>query len=112
MTSEKLPSTLRSFDDREMERRLRRSNDRDAALQLFIASQQRKLEARALTVTTLDGMTIAGVGEIDESKTERVAMWQLRVGGEWLVLTAWGGSLSYEAAQGLRRIVETQSFMH
>jgi hypothetical protein len=93
-----------------MERRQRRSNDRDTALQLFIASQQRKLAAHALTVTTLDGKTIAGAGEIDESKTERVAMWQLQVGGEWLVLTAWGGPLSYEAAQGLRRIAQSQSF--
>ena len=91
---------------------MRRSTDRDTALQLFIASQRQKLDAHALTVTTLDGKTIAGVGEIDESRTERVAMWQIRVGGECLVLTAWGGPLSYEAASGLRRIVESQQFMH
>jgi len=89
-----------------MERRLRRSDDRDTALQLFIASQRQKLDAHAITVTNVEGKTIAGVGEIDESRTERVAMWKIRAGGEWLVLTAWGGPLTYEAATGLRRIVD------
>ena len=88
-----------------MERRVRRSNDRDTALQLFMASQRQKLDARALTVATLDGMTIAGVGEIDESRPEQIATWEIRAGGESLVLTSWGGRMSYEAGAGVRRIV-------
>ncbi len=100
------------YDDPTMERRQHRSGDRDVALQLFIASQRRKLDAHALTVSTPDGMTIAGVGEIDESRTEQVAMWEVRVGSEWLLLTAWGGSLSYEVASGLRRIVQASGVMH
>ncbi len=95
-----------------MERRQHRSEDRDVALQLFIASQRRKLDAHALTVSTPEGMTIAGVGEIDESRTEQVAMWEVRVGGEWLVLTSWGGGLTYEVARGVRRIVEDANAPH
>jgi hypothetical protein len=90
-----------------MERRERRSPDRETALQLFIASQRRKLDVEALTVTTLDGKTIAGSGEIDQGRRGHwVATWQLRVGGEWLVLSSWGGRLTYEVGTGLRRILE------
>jgi hypothetical protein len=94
------------------ERRQHRSGDRDVALQLFIAAQRRKLDAHALTVSTPDGMTIAGVGEIDESRTEQVATWEVRVGDEWVVLTSWGGSLSYEVASGVRRIVQGPDVTH
>ena len=90
-----------------MERRQRRTQDRDIALQLFIASQQRKLDVRALTVTRMDGMTIAGAGEIDENaKQQWVATWQLRAGGEWLVVSSWGGRMSWDVGSGIRRILD------
>lgn len=90
-----------------MERRQRRSSDRSAALQLFIAAQREKLAAEALTVMNADGKTIAGVGEIDESRTGNIATWELRARDEWLVLTSWGGSLTYEVGRGVRRILES-----
>jgi hypothetical protein len=90
-----------------MERRQKRSSDRAAALQLFIASQRSKLAAEALTVMDADGRTIAGVGEIDESRTGQIATWELRAKDEWIVLTSWGGSLTYEVGRGVRRIFES-----
>ena len=87
-----------------MERRRKRSSDRGTALQLFIAAQRKKLAAEALTVMNGEGMTIAGVGEIDESRTDRIATWELRARDEWLVVTSWGGSLTYEVGSGVRRI--------
>jgi hypothetical protein len=96
------------FDDRTMERRHRRSIDRDTALQLFIAYQRKKLCADALTVMNAEGTTIAGVGEIDESRADSIATWELRAGGEWLVLTSWGGTLTYEVGSGVRRILESR----
>lgn len=91
-----------------MERRQRRSSDdRGTALQLFLASQREKLAAEALTVMDATGKTIAGVGEIDESRSgHQIATWELRVRDEWLVLTSWGGSLTYEVGRGVRRILE------
>jgi hypothetical protein len=93
-----------------MERRQKRSSDRAAALQLFIASQREKLAAEALTVMDSNGKTIAGVGEIDDSRTQNVATWELRARDEWLVLTSWGGSLTYEVGRGVRRIFESSLF--
>ena len=57
-----------------MERRLRRNEDRNIALQYFLAAQKWKLDAGALTVVNERGTTIAGVGEIDEGKIEH---WQV-----------------------------------
>ena len=94
-----------------MERRQKRSSDRAAALQLFIASQREKLAAEALTVMNAEGMTIAGVGEIDESRTGHIATWELRAKDEWLVLTSWGGSLTWEVGSGVRRIFESFSLV-
>src|SRR5678815_833976 len=69
-----------------MERRQKRSSDRAAALQLFIASQREKLAAEALTVMDASGKTIAGVGEIDESRTgNKIATWEMRARDEWIV---------------------------
>jgi hypothetical protein len=88
-----------------MERRLRRTQDRDLALQLFLASQQRKLGARALTVTDERGRIIAGVGEIEEGSGQVwVATWELQIGGESLVVSSFGGKMSYEVGNGVRRI--------
>jgi hypothetical protein len=89
-----------------MERRHRRSTDRDTALQLFISHQREKLRADALTLMNASGTTIAGVGEIDQSRESHVATWELRAGGEWIVLTSWGGSLTYEVGSGIRRLLE------
>jgi hypothetical protein len=97
------------FDDRAMERRQRRSTDRKNALQLFIAFQRGKLAADALTIMNAEGTTIAGVGEIDESRTDRIATWELRAAGEWLVVTSWGGSLTHEVGTGVRRILESRA---
>jgi hypothetical protein len=95
-----------------MERRQKRSlDDRGTALQLFLAAQREKLAAEALTVMNAEGMTIAGVGEIDESRTDRIATWEIRAKDEWLVLTSWGGSLTYEVGKGVRRIVESSSLV-
>ena len=92
-----------------MERRTRRTGDRDLALQLFIASQQRKLDVRALTVSDARGRILAGSGEIDEGRHEEcLATWELVAGGEPLVLSSWGGRLSYEVGCGVRRILESQ----
>jgi len=89
-----------------MDRRLHRSTDRDIALQLFIAAQQRKLGVRALTVTDSRGKTIAGAGEIDEGRGDQwVATWELRAGGDSVVVGSWGGRMSYEVGSGVRRIL-------
>ena len=89
-----------------MERRLRRTEDRNLALQYFLATQKWKLDAGALTIVNERGTTIAGVGEIDEGKTEQpVATMRMRVGGEWLVVSSWGGRLSFDVARGVRRIL-------
>jgi len=94
-----------------MERRQKRSSDRSAALQLFIAAQREKLAAEALTVMDASGRTIAGVGEIDESRTgHQIATWELRARDEWIVLTSWGGSLTWELGSGVRRIFEASLF--
>jgi hypothetical protein len=106
----KLAISAWAFDDPfMMERRQRRSSDRGTALQLFIAAQRERLAAEALTVMNGEGKTIAGVGEIDESRTDRMATWELRAKDEWLVVTSWGGSLTYEVGRGVRRIVESSS---
>ena len=91
------------------ERRQRRTDDRDLALQLFIASQQRKLDVPALTVTNRRGEIIAGAGEIEEGTSQWVATWELRAGGEWLVVSSWGGRLSYDIGNGIRRILSASS---
>jgi len=92
-----------------MERRQRRSSDdRAAALQLFLAAQREKLAVEALTVMDAEGRTIAGVGEIDESRTgHQIATWELKARDEWFVVTSWGGSLTYEVGRGVRRIFES-----
>ena len=94
-----------------MERRQRRSSDRGTALQLFIAAQREKLAVEALTVMNEEGMTIAGVGEIDTSREGRIATWEIRADEEWLVVTSWGGSLTYEVGSGVRRILESRSLV-
>ncbi|HEY1953987.1 MAG TPA: hypothetical protein VGH28_00195 [Polyangiaceae bacterium] len=89
-----------------MERRLRRTDDRNVALQYFLASQKWKLDAGALTVVDQRGTTLAGVGEIDEGRTEQpVSTMRLRAGGEWLVVSSWGGRLDFDVARGVRRIL-------
>ena len=106
-----------------MERRERRSAERDVALKLFLESHMRKLEVRALTVATLEGKMVAGVGDIphevakssitiDEARNgiadgEGLATWRLRAGGGWLVVASWGGRLSYDVGSGVRRIMAT-----
>jgi len=93
-----------------MERRTRRSPDRDIALQLFLASQRTKLGVRALTVADERGTILAGVGEIDESRGEQwVATWELRAGDEPIVVTSWGGKMSYDVGAGVRRILAQRS---
>jgi hypothetical protein len=95
-----------------MERRQKRSfDDRAAALQLFLASQREKLAAEALTVMDASGRTIAGVGEIDESRGgHQIATWELRAKDEWIVVTSWGGSLTHDVGRGVRRIFESSLF--
>lgn len=109
------------FEDRAMERRVTRTSNKDQALELFLKSHIEKLDVRTLTVTTMDGKMLAGVGEIprevsktsialDEARNgtadgDGVATWRLRANGEWLVVASWGGRLSYDVGNGVRRIL-------
>lgn len=117
----KLAPFFRVGDDRRMERRERRSDCKDVALQLFLEAHRRRLGVRALTLSDLQGKMVAGAGdiprevartsiEIDEARGgiadgDGVATWRLRAGGEWLVLASWGGRLSYDVGSGVRRIL-------
>jgi hypothetical protein len=105
-----------------MERRHLRSDARPEALSLFLESQRKRLDVRALTVATRDGRLIAGTGDapgrvaraaiaIDEARggvadaAEPLATWRLRAGGVEVVLASLGGRLSYEVGSGVRRIL-------
>ena len=87
-----------------VERRIRRSHDRDEALLLFLESQRKALGSRGLSVATSDGRVLASVGA--KSKPEsRVGTWELSAGGMDLVLASHGGSLSHELGTGVKRIL-------
>jgi hypothetical protein len=120
---EKLAPAGGAYDDRAtMERRQRRVAAKPDALTLFLESQRRRLDVRALTVATRDGRLIAGAGEaparvaqaaiaVDEARggvadaAEPLATWRLRAGGVEVVLASLGGRLSYDVGSGVRRIL-------
>jgi hypothetical protein len=106
------------------ERRHDRSARPDEAIALFLDAAKKKLSVRALTLGTMDGDLLFGSGEdleriadigakVDagEAQNKDIATWRTRVGNTSVVVTSWGGRLSVDLGDGLRRIfaVETLS---
>jgi hypothetical protein len=104
------------------ERRHDRSARPDEAVALFLDAAKKKLSVRALTLGTMDGDLLFGSGEdlkriadigakVDAgiAKTEDIATWRTQVGSTSVVVTSWGGRLSADLGDGLRRIFATQS---
>ncbi len=104
------------------ERRRTRSLYTVEALQLLLGAARTRLRARALTLGTVSGYLVAGVGrdlervaelgseaEAGHAPRERVATWRLRVGESDMLLTSLGGSMDPDLGTGIRRILEPQA---
>lgn len=99
---------------------MQRSTDPLEALTRLLESHRARLGAKALALSTPEGVVVAGSGDqIDEaaelgSRVDRedadvhddhVATWRLTAGHVELLLTSVGGHLSYDVGSGVRRIV-------
>ncbi len=100
------------------ERRSDRSARAEEAVTLFLAAKQKNLALRALTLGTLDGDLLFGVGEELEhvaqigakvdtgaERHDEIATWRTTLGNVAVVMTSWGGKLAPDMADGLRRIL-------
>jgi hypothetical protein len=94
------------------ERRMKRSESPSRALSLLLEAQRRKLGATALAVATRDGRLLAGAGRSADRLARaavegrgRIATWELRAGGQDLVVASLGGKLNHEIGAGVRRIL-------
>ncbi|MEO8877829.1 MAG: hypothetical protein ABI461_19705 [Polyangiaceae bacterium] len=100
------------------ERRHERSGRAQEAISLFLAAKQKNLALRALTLGTLDGDLLFGVGDdlervamrgakvdIGEESDAEIATWRTHVGDTALVMTSWGGHFSADLADGVKRIL-------
>lgn len=101
------------------ERRNERSARAEEAIELFLAAKKRNLSLRALTVGTLDGELLFGVGDdleavavrgakVDTGEIfdEEIATWRTTVGSTSVVMTSWGGKLAPDMADGVKRILK------
>ncbi len=101
------------------ERRHERSARAEEAIELFLTAKKKNLSLRALTVGTLDGDLLFGVGNDLESVAmrgakvdrgemfdEEIATWRTSVGNTSLVMTSWGGKLAPDMADGVKRILK------
>ena len=106
------------FDHWRMtERRHRRSNNKVEAMQLLLAAQRDRLQVRSLVVVDGGGRVLASVGDDPESVASAIAdddaealgttlaTWRLRIAGEQVTIGSWGGKLSCEVGDGVRRIL-------
>lgn len=100
------------------ERRHERSARAEEAIELFLSAKKKNLALRALTLGTLDGDLLFGVGDdletvakrgakVDtgEELDEEIATWRTTVGATSVVMTSWGGKLAPDLADGVRRIL-------
>jgi hypothetical protein len=105
------------------ERRTHRTTDPVEALTRLLESHRERLGAKALALSTPEGVLLAGSGDgvdhaaeigarIDRSEADvhealfgDVATWRLMAGQVELLLTSVGGRLSYDVGSGVRRIV-------
>jgi hypothetical protein len=104
------------------ERRRTRSSQPTEAIGLLLHCVQQRLRMLAITLGTVSGSLLVGVGEdprrvaelgagVDAGKkaSERVATWRLRVGQSDLLLTSLGGRMDPELGTGVRRIFAESS---
>jgi hypothetical protein len=104
------------------ERRHDRSARPEEAVALFLDAAKKKLSLKALTLGTMDGDLLFGSGDdleliahigakIDagETKKEDIATWRTQVGNTSVVVTSWGGRLSADLGDGLRRIFAVET---
>ncbi len=104
------------------ERRMRRSEQPEKALALFLESSRKRLGVHALTVATSDGRLVAGSGEgallvaalgakvdtgdrASEAMAKQVAVWSLSVGSARYVISSLGAVFSADIGDGVRRIL-------
>jgi hypothetical protein len=100
-----------------LERRHRRSDNQAEAMQMLLAAHRERLDARTLVVMTEDGRMLASAGDAPESVASAVtagaaevpgatlATWRLQAGDNRIVIGSWGGKLSCELGDGVRRIL-------
>jgi len=100
-----------------IERRHRRSDTQAEAMHLLLAAHRARLDARTLVVMTGDGRMLASAGDAPESVASAIAAgapevpgatlatWRLQAGGDQVVIGSWGGKLSCELGDGVRRIL-------
>jgi len=105
-----------------IDRRNRRSQEPTEALSMFLESSRAKLGLRALTISTPDGLLVAGAGthlesvasmgawvdrdpEVPPRIAARLATWRMRVNGMDLLLTSHGSRMTAELGEGVKRIL-------
>jgi hypothetical protein len=105
-----------------MERRGARSSRRSEALHLLLCRSREKLRVRAITLGSVSGSLLVGVGarpgedlarvaalgaDVDAGKevSERVATWRLHADEGDFLLTSLGGVMDADLGAGVRRIV-------
>jgi len=100
-----------------IERRHRRSHNQAEAMQMLLTAHRARLDARTLVVMTEDGRMLASAGDAPESVASAVAAgtaevpgatlatWRLQAGDNRIVIGSWGGKLSCELGDGVRRIL-------
>jgi hypothetical protein len=102
---------------RMIERRHRRSDNQAEAMQLLLAAHRDRMRVRTLVVVNGDGRVLASVGDDPESVASAIAAdvteilgttlatWRLRTAGNQVIIGSWGGKLSCEVGDGVRRIL-------
>jgi hypothetical protein len=100
-----------------IERRNRRSDNQAEAMQLLLAAHRDRLGVRTLVVMNEDGRVLASAGDAPESVASALAggdaevpgttlaTWRLQAGGDQVIIGSWGGKLSCELGDGVRRIL-------
>ena len=86
-------------------------------MQLLLAAHRDRLRVRTLVVVHGDGRVLASAGDDPESVASAIAAdvatvpdttlatWRLRAGGDEVTIGSWGGNLSCELGDGVRRIL-------
>lgn len=100
-----------------IERRHRRSDNQADAMRLLLEAHRDRLDVRTLVVMTGDGRVLASAGDDPDSVASAItadaatvpgtalATWQLRAGSDQVTIGSWGGKLSCELGDGVRRIL-------
>lgn len=99
------------------ERRHRRSDNLAQAMQLLLEAHRDRLDVRTLVVMDRDGRVLASAGDAPASVASAItgeaaevpgtalATWHLWTGGDQVTIGSWGGKLSCELGDGVRRIL-------